>query len=791
MVKQKQVYFGIYDVFGTRMFHCFGSNDENEPGLHFIKEMSPLLVSPDARSCNRSPYLMNRKRLFLDDVLTGFAGTGFQFDFNIVKSLDRMLMGLDHTIEMKEDGAGFMVSPSLGSFDRGHLNNLRSWFGLTASEMTEACREKGIGKVESYVVPIPDSLSVDGQDRLLTAAQNIGNRVLLWRSVAACIGCEQIFSDAGLRDGDIVMVIDHHAVGLVVSNITMHEYEGRLIPGHRIYFDSDKNSRNIKNFPVERNCSYYSNLGDAFPYNVSDGSLSPCQWRATSTSWREVVEAAPRTRLIIAMGDMTGISYGVGKIPVHEDVSGSSVCKGAALFADRQRRGIVSYFDECESLSLVVFTKEEEIVFKTLIEGTDRLKNGFVENGKKVTGVKLPKTASDIQALVKFYLRLGDPDKNKPLKLLEQEFSVSKEYVDNPYDINLVLTPTMTAGQGRAKVYVDVADNKDSSVFGAVNLDWEKMEEATTTISGKKVPETINTLEMGLSRSFPVRVPPVRSDWNRFISVRGQIRSYVDGNIPIDHIKLDRTMRPNPKALGVERFQRVNAYGSEKSGNGISGGSSDIALSERFFRKLNQEALENWKTKEGTFCLTVIGWTYHGGYFPKVIQKVLDDIEFAAKHGGSTLQQNMTICANLLEDEKELVRFLKAFFLRLKNKEGLNHWLRGAYQVLMYHTSFLCCGEFSSTEFYDCVDDLTNLFFSSYDHEQIQGNVVRVLIFLLKFRRYDSDFCREDSSDDRSVRAFRKMKFVAKTPSCTGIGFLQDMLNDFLEGQGSLDLPFD
>lgn len=775
---------GVYDLSGTCTFQYYEADGEMMVSHLHSDRLFPLVVTPSSQVTNRTPYLLDKKQILLDDIVA-HKGNTFHMDFGCVNSLNQMIVSLEHSIEILEKNTGFRVLDD-EKYYTNSVPSLKNWFRLTRKQIELKCVEKSQRKADINVIPISDRTSVEAQATFLNYLGNRDDSVLLWRSVAACIGYEEAIHAAGLVDGDKIAVIDHNTTGLVVSYITLHETDGRLIPGHRIYYDSDTKKR-TRHYPVEKNYSYYSNFNDAFPFTIEENKLVPASWKKSETGWRITLDRNPQIKMLITVGNMQGIDYSLGNsVPTIVDPVGDCIGYGAARFANRMKHKIVSYYDECEALNLVVFTKGEEVEYKTLIKGTDKLQGGITVTGRPVTGIKLPNGGRR----VRFYLRLGDPGRDKPLKLLEQEFTVSDDFIDNSRDVNLTLIPSMIAGQGRARVHITVSDPKDNDIFKPVDLNWELMQDAFTVVQKQKVHETVHTLEASLQRSFPVRIPPVKADSQKFFLVKRAVSDYLRGTGSILSINLNRTTWPNGKAFGIERFQRVNVFGVKKSGFDFPIGMDDQELSRQFFRRLNDDALKNWEVDNAP--LTRVGWTYHGEYFPKVIERVLRELENAARWGLSIPSQYMTICANLLETQEHLVRFLKAFFCRLDSKVGKHYnWLRGAYQVLMYHTAFLESDDFTIDECYTCITNLVAYYFQECHHAKVQDYTLRVLVFLLKVRRYHPDFCRADSQDDQSKQAYDALKRVVKNDSHPQLQPVQNMLGDFLDGKGSLDLPLD
>ena len=117
-------------------------------------------------------------------------------------------------------------------------------------------------------------------------------------------------------------------------------------------------------------------------------------------------------------------------------------------------------------------------------------------------------------------------------------------------------------------------------------------------------------------------------------------------------------------------------------------------------------------------------------------------------------QIQASFCANMLQKNDDIILFFKAFAAKLGGSgsftgaQRTNNWLRPAYQLLMYHTAFL--GEIDSILVENLLIGLVATYYTESESINIRSNICRTLLFLLKRRRYDHNFCKEDIDGNRN-----------------------------------------
>ena len=711
--------YSIYDLWGTFKYYEYEEEKTENYKRSCAFSLHPFLIYPRAGS-NKKPYVSGSNDVILDDVVIKETGD-YKINEKAYKSISNILMDVG-----KE-------KPEVEDFVKW-VNGEQAYIRRAELKQEEA---------QNVIIPIPDRLYADSQDAVLKAFSVTGKkRTLLWRSVAAFLGNEDIIFALGkLKLGDRVVIVDYEKDACTVSNLYIDECDGRLIPAHHIFRSSDDGKRIKENYPFgqQKTSSVYS-----FPYYFENGFLKPKSELMENNIKMDEYFYANRGKVAVVVGKIPSSSMEGLRRKFDEvifDESGSSISLGSAKFASRMRRGVTSYYDECEALSLVVTKKTEEIIFSTLIEADKRLKSGTKIEGKTVEGVAVNKGTD---GTVKFYLRLGEAKKNLPLRLYEHKLNLPDELLNmlQQKTIDLKLMPSMVAGQGRATVEIVAKEKEFSDVFPPIALDWEKME---------KTYETVSSLEAKMDRSFPVDIAPTKiyDKWNYSHLLE---RSISTKNWP----ELNRPKWPNQFAEDTSRFDKLNVFGAPTAvSDGLPHFKYDRDIALQFFNALKTE----YNKRKDDDTLKAIAWTYHPNYFEEAYDDMLSYLKECIYEGQyATMPQiNASFYANMLQDDESVSLFWKAFVARLGGRyayegaSGINNWLRPAYQVLMANTAFL--EKIDKDLIYQSVEGLISTFYISKNSSIICGNICRTFLFLLKYRRFNNSFCKEDP-DGNSLDGF-------------------------------------
>lgn len=730
--------FTVYDLWGscTHCEHSWNTDDGDNVCCTTISPLHPFLVGTDNNS-NKKAYVIGADKIILDDI-SRYSGGLPSIDTSRFTPIERILRTLDKA-----------------PLDSRHL--LQAWVaGEQANFLDSQYSEEG----DRLVIPVPDRLTADGQDVVLDAFSMTGRKgTLLWRSVAAYLGNEtQLKKETSLAVKDKVVIIDCERTSVTVTNLWIDECKGRLIPAHRLYYNHD-NALDVRiksNYPVFAPADCES----VFPYRYDNGFLVPNKMPESSgAALSELQMESPlEGKAAVVVGKLNPRAKKLINLlfeTVIYDELGMSVVRGSAIFASRMRRNIVSYYDECEALNLVVQTPAEEIVFKPLIRADKRLKGGLRIEGVPVDGIFISKTSDSVH----FYLRLGDPRPSAILREYVQELEMTEELlaVIQRSSIELELEASLVAGQGRAHVEIVAKDKQFREVFPNVSLDWQKLHDGKTRAGN---PATLSNLEKEMDRSFPVDIRPTRVDdiqWDYYSQVRWRIDNSINtsGSWP----NLNRPKWPNRDNLDVSRFDKYNIFGQPtEESDGLPPSNKDKERCLRFFDVLSH----SYDRTGNDDALKTIAWTYHPAYFPKAIEQVRDELNFSIRNGVKATMSPVlaSFCANMLQSDSDVILFFKAFVSKLggdksyTGAEGINNWLRSAYQILMYHTAFL--RDINSNLVENLLIGLVATYYTKSASRIIRNNICRTLLFLLKRRRYDHSFCKEDdygNSDNSYLHA--------------------------------------
>lgn len=739
--------FGVYDLLSAKQFSLMESVGTMDCKVIDKDDISPLLVHMNPGE-DKVSYVIGQKNLILEDLVSLEAKDGkfgLNYDYRRLFSIDRLLLGLLFGIHGDNDNKFFYLDVNDVPDSKYYKDLLYEWFLSQNSILSIKLKPIVNNRHDKYtytIIPIPERLNVDAQTQLIQANYSSGSRtVLLWRSVAAFIGVEDRIRKCGLHQDSTVYVVDGNDVCITTTKLTVHECEGRLIPGHHLYYKNGAKSDD--NYPYDIYKAKYDSLNNYLPFLCNNAGIIGEKQSKQVPRLRNDIVLMDADYLIVC-GD---VDLNLIKVPsrcqMTVDKTAECVTVGAGRFANRMKNGIISYYDECEALGLAVITPEEEVKLFTLIEATDKLTGGLEIKGITVTGISLNTANSQVD----FYLLLGDQESNKPLKILSQKLDFEDSYVNKPRNIPLKLEPTMVAGQGRANVLVSPKNRTEGYGLKSVNLDWEQMVDAYDNGN----PVTIEYLEMTMERSFPLDIPPVKCDINKFNRQKRAMENYIDSfpNL-LTYSELNRSSWPyRSTENGVKQFVRTNVFGSKRSSVDLPLKPQDKQLAIDFFKCLYNEYLYH---NEDISFIQPIAWTYHSEYFPKVYERLLSELnDVKCNRKDAMVSSFYSACANFLENDSHLALFMEAFFSKCdRNSSSIGNWLRSAYQILMYNTTFLRLLDID--EVYKNLYQVLDYYYDDAMSLKKKSLAQSYFIFLLKMRRYKHSFCKLESPDikDRS-----------------------------------------
>ena len=715
--------FSVMDLWGGK-YYGYEPSEKTDAIKSDELKLPLILISPDSSS-NKQPYVIDSEHIVLDDLIIKDA-QGFSIDASKAADLRKIL--------------------ALSGSDREDTESLRNWFRAVFLPLAG----KKIDKTEKLVIPVPDRLPADFQNKLIKAATDGLHKtpVLLWRSVAAFLGnAERIQKE--FSEHEKVAVVDIEPTGTTISYLWIEECDGFWIPAHRLFLNSDTGYVRSENYPFNRVLKA-DVLKPQIPYEIKAGMLQPASERAIAP-----IDPLYGIRLLSNTGITTVIAVGNLSSEVRDtlkrwfenpiiDTTGDSIAYGAACFANCMEHEITAYFDECEALSLVVADRSERYHFKTLIEADQRLRSSKRIVGKTVDGIYLhPETKN-----VEFYLRLGEQKRNAPLKSLFQSFDIPDELRKEIHGktIELELQPSLIPGQGRASVDIVAKDHKYETIFRGLQLDWEKMEDSD---------KTLETLESEMERSFPPDIPYVRKKSGYLTdSVYLPIRCFILNNAFLQGADINKSVWAHPAAKDITRFERYNTFGVPTEDD--DGLPEDPDQKETCLKFLNTID-ERFEVAHSSDLITLAAWTYHPLQVPHVteyVRKYIRDLGQRCSTKYFKLDAGKaSFCANMFTSQDDGVLFMKAFFRKLstgsfeQGVSGANHWYRAAYQIMMSNPDVFEILAQDLSQIYTTLNMLISSYYSSQSGSGIRSNICKILCFMMKLRSVYSEFCKQDEND--------------------------------------------
>lgn len=192
----------MFDLTGKECFCC-----ANSKGTDDIQKITPiplhtLLIYPRIPNTNKSPYLQDPTAPVIEDFYTKDG----HFDFS-------------NSIFLSE-----MLSSEIDNSKREHL---RKYFNYQLGILPE------FDSSNFNIILVPDNYDAEKQEKLLRSCSlPRNNTLLLWRSVAICLGAEDELLAAGVKERDKIAIIDAQSSGTLNISILTMRYDGeKLVPG--------------------------------------------------------------------------------------------------------------------------------------------------------------------------------------------------------------------------------------------------------------------------------------------------------------------------------------------------------------------------------------------------------------------------------------------------------------------------------------------------------------------------------------------------------------------------------
>ena len=732
------------------------------------------VIYPRGEADNRTPYLQNYRQPNIAD----FYDANGRLNFDNAFFLEDML----HDLEI--DNEDVM---------RSNAQHWRDYFRLEAARLREKIAR--YDEADSIVLVVPDSLSPLAQTRLLRYCGMPSGRVrLLWTSIAAALGAEEQY--ALLPAGSTLMVVlpqKHYGYGVQLELTQVSRQNTRIIPRRRCFQADSKYYPQLNAFkktllPYGGNTQTtydfvlhaYGNSQRAFILPVRNGN-----WRLVDNfpalQYASVKLSNIAANCVIVPGiTPVEINSRVKILSDKQDLSAKEerkdfISRGAARFAVRKANHLPTYFDQCERLSIIIQDSQRETIeAHTLIEPQDSCDGGEIVLGKVNTDSYLPPQNS----VGKFYLAMGEVHNSTPLKYLEQDFGC-----ESLHEQRLTMRSSMLPGQGVAQVSVEGAPLFKQ----AVELDFLNMQNCK---------ETLQSLSEQLKRSFPIDMPAVKASRTLWNLSDWDIQLYLDRGLLSGNEIFARRRKINQFAAGLDSLECENVFGNHESYR-IPAGISPQTV-KTLFTKLAEDyeriRRRSYNSENDlNLYLRPIAWSYHPEFplFKQIVHDIVDELSNTLS--GAPVMH--TLCANLLTDTNDLRKYLNAWIDQTDNlleehpKAELkkSSWNRSLHQILIFNNDAL--KEMDNALCYDIVDRLCKLLDLKSSGEPAYKQVLLALLFMLKRRKYDHGFLREEKKSVLFNTVLIQMaefcrKRARTQPANCGIC---KMIEEFLNGNGTLE----
>lgn len=767
----------VYDLTGRYPGrHRYEAEPGEDPVLAGEQSyISDVLIEPQSALCrNQPPYLQDWSHPILRDLID----ENGQFEYSAASFLGSFLQN-----ECAENAS--------------RQRQLKSFFtALQASRYVDSSNPP-----DYNVILVPDNYSPRYQEFILRHCALPRNKtILLWRSVAACLGC---ISQG--TPGQTVTIIDVQQSYVDSIELTLQEEDGYIIPQRRAFkpdkdvlrhHDIDGRRRFLPTNEFYRH-TYHGKVGH---YVVWNGSCKGFDRLPFERAGMEKASLSKVNKLAYACMSK-GLTVFVGsklKFPtpnIVSDSKGKQMCWGAALFVSRKEAGLPTYFDECTGLFIVVQDSDnEEVLLKTLVPPSKRCRGGAEIIGETNRDFGIASGSDSIS----FYLS-EEYGGNVKLKLLNHQFNAQHKQGKQP----LILYPSMVPGQGLAQVRVEAKPLISQDIY----LDLMEMSDTETTV---------NKLADELQRSFPVDIPCVEADSSLWCKVSHDVKKYVDGvgGLPSPN-PFAKCKLKHSGASGIDALVRINVFGNAE-------GKEYPVAHLKFFHQLFDKLARDYellskdyertgkkdKDDEANKVLAAISRTYKGNYkaFSFIKKRMLKKIYDAAYNPHLPLSVNkhhMTACAYLLHTPDELRTFFECYqkmaekicdrwtvdqiihCRKVPDLSGLNDWNRALADLLIFHPEMLSHVSTKTCE--RCMQYMAAMLLSHHYCEKkvLKKNILKAMLFMLKRRKYDHKIFLEPCSSARSD-VERALEWVAAKVKHE----LENIVLEFLRGTGCLmDLP--
>lgn len=701
----------VFDITNAPSLKRYELERDSEIFLRKSLNMANVLFVPP-NDCNRAVYTQDFERPCIEDIFDGKRLT-----FGRARTLDKIIDRL-----------------KCGDFKECDIL-LNDFFKLQLNEEDLQDEIKNI-------ILVHDDFDPETQEHVLGAfPKERDQTTLLWRSIAACIGSEDELKRFGAKELDKVLIIDAQNRDALLSIFKLKNFKRNnvsiLVPQRKLFRESSPNYGKLPFIPsplsseklpddigkfYEIVFSRKSNISKFIaPYNGVWKTFQVPKITARKIEIPPSYFSENNIKHCIIVGDIdVAIPASINTI---RDRDETFLFSGACKFAFRKENKLPTYLDHCETLSIVV-QKDEEISTETLIEETENVLGGEELAGKINEKCFIRKQDSKAT----FYLIIGE--NHTQLKELTHDFGRESEK-----NQRLILEPKMQPGQGIARVFVDASP----LIYGRIELNFREM---------KSSAKTLEILQKEIRRSFPLDMPQVKADSRLWSKVEDIVDNYLDGyHIPYNVFA--KASYINPKAEGIERFERKNVFGMSPK----IPPSTDVGKIEKLFHKICEDYNRAGVDKKKHF-VKLAAWTYAGDThetFAFMTDSILEEIEDSARNSSQLAKQYFTYCSNFLTQKENIDRFYNAFCLRIEkefsqNRPKFGSWIYGISNIITFNNNFfeIFGGRKVKYPCEFCMKLLFNVLKHSLKNRtpMIFTSSICAMLFLLKYRKYNTDFLR-------------------------------------------------
>ncbi len=562
---------------------------------------------------------------------------------------------------------------------------------------------------KKWVVLVPDHWDAAWLEKIICVRPPAlfarSDMFLLWRSVAAALGYQ--IKQRELSNGESLLVEDgycHDKYNAVTIRF-MNADNGRVVPQRAsLRLHGEDTVGGDVRFIVERN------KGD----RVGLAKLN----RPNSFGWR--------------FGCLCG--------------NDSLLVDGVRECLRRMSLNETPYFDELDSLALVVTTRDERVEFsKPLVRHKERWPGGkkFITDEKQPVG-----TLHSGSRNLLLYLAEGLPREDLKLKEWKVDFDIATKE-----DAEIMCQVEITPGQGLA-----------TACFFASFLERPKLIDI-----GSATPSDMTKvrIERELKRHFPPTMPYVEACEEMWVTIKSQINDFLINGSAINNGLfamaqnywgiVDPYAKPSSgtRRYGksrmfdantmspIDRLKRENVFGNAKN-NRVP----DVTKNyKELFRALVTATAKDYR------YLRLLAWTYQfdnpdleslrSSLYEKYVKKAnpLDAVE-------------TSFCANNFGDNDPRVgKILECALMNIASTTPSENDLRLAYNLMQFHPAALSACDtlrcesafyaivdaFNSYPFYTSRNSLFAYWNRSTQTTKMAGYFIKCMLFVLHRRRFDPE----------------------------------------------------